>query len=173
MVSLLPEIFAGEMMLPRPGVNRLKSMRFLPTTTGVTSKCRGVGAVVVLLTPTSAFALPLPTREPFGQAAGPPAARVCSSQVGRPLVLSLNVFGDVIVSLLSVRLLSAFLIVRWIEEFFGFVFVPAFFGATVTFMVAAGAAPNEVAAKARAVSAANATTRYFRKGDPPTSGVDY
>src|SRR3954469_17208326 len=110
MISLLPLIVAGEMMLPSAGVNRLKSIRLAPMRTGVTSKCSGVGAVVVLLTPTSAFAEPLPRREAFGHAAGPPAASVSSLQTVRPLPLSLNVFGETIVSLLRVRLLSAFLI---------------------------------------------------------------
>ena len=53
--------------------------------------------------------------------------------------------------------------------FFGFFLVPAFFGVTETFMVAAGVAPNEVAAKAMAVVATIATIKYFRKGGPSNS----
>ena len=85
-------------------------MRVLPTRIGVTSKCSGVG--LVPLTPRRAFAVPLPSVEAFGQAAGPPATRSASLQVVRPLALNLNVLGIVIVSLLSVRLLSLFLMVR-------------------------------------------------------------
>ena len=80
----------------------------------------------------------------------------------------MNVFGDVMTRLLSVFVESLFLIVRWIDEFFGFFFVPAFFGAIVTFIEAAGAKAMAVVANAMVVSAATATIRYLRKGDPPT-----
>ena len=47
----------------------------------------------------------------------------------RPFALSLNVLGAVISSFASVFFGSLFLMFRSIDEFFGFFFVPAFFGA--------------------------------------------
>ena len=49
---------------------------------------------------------------------------------------SLKVFAVVMVSLLIVRLVSAFVTARLMVEFFGLLFVPALVGVTLTFMVA-------------------------------------
>src|SRR5215217_7048498 len=116
---------------------RWNARSFGPSTIAVTSKCRFSGGAVPL-TGNSALASPPPTREALGQPAGPLSSSVSAPHLVRPLALSLNVFGDVIVSLPSVLFGSLFLIVSSIAEFFGFVFVPAFLGVIFTFIVAAG-----------------------------------
>jgi hypothetical protein len=82
---------------------------------------------------------------------------------------SLNVDGEVILSSLIVRLVSAFSTWSLILEFFGFCLVPASAGETLTFIVAAGVCANETAAKAMAANAATAAIRNLRKGGPSNS----
>ena len=140
-------------------------MFFGPRTTGVTSNVSGVGFGP--LTPTSAWAMPLPTREAFGQAGGPPVSSVASSHFVRPGALSLKVFGGVIVELAQRAFSgSLFTISRLIFAFFGFFFVPAFFGVIFTVIVGAGVWARATAEKTSAVRAAMATIRYLRKGGP-------
>ena len=112
--------------------------------------------------------MPPPIFDFFGHPAGPFVSRADSLHFLRPLALRWNVFGEVTVSLPSVRVDSLFSMSSVIDAFFGFFFVPAFFGVILTFMDCAGVCAIAAVVKAMAVSAANATIRYLRKRDPPT-----
>jgi catalase len=89
---------------------------------------------VVEVTPSPALAVPLPTTEAFGHAVGPLCSRSASSHFVRPFAANLKVLAVVIWSLVIVRFVSGFSIDSLINEFFGFFFVPAFFGVMLTFI---------------------------------------
>src|SRR3954454_15464746 len=162
MCSTLPPLITvpGEGTLTRPW--RKKLIFLAPPTNAVTLKVSGC-AVAGLVTPRIAFALPEPTFEPFGQAAGPLLSSVDALQVLKPLPEILTVFGIVMSSDASVRFVSLFSACRMNFTLFGFFFVPAFFGVSVTLRSAASFWATATAVNAMAVSAAMATIRYLRK----------
>ena len=69
--------------------------------------------------------------------------------------------------------MSVFTTTKWTDEFFGFFFVPAFVGLTVTLSVGAVLdCASATAAPATTISAASAATRILRKVGAPRSCGD-